>query len=68
MKLPTIRFAAALAVVGGWNASALRQGAPETIDAHLIGSRTAAGFDFTGTLARLRVAPVGSCTPTRNYC
>jgi metallo-beta-lactamase class B len=59
MKLPTIHFAAALAVVGGWNgASALGQTAPETVDAHLIAARTAAGFDFTGTLARLCVAPV----------
>jgi metallo-beta-lactamase class B len=59
MKLPTIVFAAALAVVGGWNgASALGQTAPEMIDAHLIAARTAAGFDFTGTLARLCVAPV----------
>src|SRR6202140_905169 len=59
MKLPTIHFAAALAVVGSWNAaSALGQTAPETIDAHLIAARTAAGFDFTGTLARLCVAPV----------
>ena len=59
MKLPTIHFAAALAVVGGWNgASALGQTAPDAIDAHLIAARTAAGFDFTGTLARLCVAPV----------
>ena len=27
------------------------------IDAHLVKARTAAGFDFTGTLARLCVAP-----------
>src|SRR6202163_4745410 len=59
MKLPTIVFAAALAVVGGWNgASALGQTVPEMIDAHLIAARTAAGFDFTGTLALLCVAPV----------
>jgi metallo-beta-lactamase class B len=59
MKLPTIHFAAALAVVGGWNgASALGQTAPDAVDAHLIAARTAAGFDFTGTLARLCVAPV----------
>ena len=59
MKLPTIHFVAALAVVGGWNgASALGQTAPDAIDAHLIAARTAAGFDFTGTLARLCVAPV----------
>src|SRR6202049_1746092 len=58
MKLPTIYFAAAPAVVGGWNgASALGQTAPEMIDAHLVAARDAAGFDFTGTLARLCVAP-----------
>ena len=37
---------------------AFAQGAPDAIDAHLIAARTAAGFDFTGTLARLCVAPV----------
>jgi metallo-beta-lactamase class B len=30
---------------------------PETIDTHLVKARIAAGFDFTGTLARLCVAP-----------
>ena len=30
---------------------------PDPVDAHLIAARTAAGFDFTGTLARLCVAP-----------
>lgn len=29
----------------------------ETVDSHLVAARTAAGFDFTGTLARLCVAP-----------
>src|SRR5438477_11611528 len=59
MKLPTMYFAAGLAVAGGWNgASALGQTAPDAINAHLIAARTAAGFDFTGTLARLCVAPV----------
>ena len=58
MKLATISFVSALAVVGGWNAaSALGQTAPETIYAHLIAARTAAGFDFTDVLARLCVAP-----------
>lgn len=33
------------------------QNAADTIDAHLIAARNAAGFDFTGTLARLCVAP-----------
>ena len=39
-------------------ASALAQSIPDKVDAHLIAARTAAGFDFTGTLARLCVAPV----------
>ena len=39
-------------------ASAFAQNVPDSIDAHLIAARTAAGFDFTGTLARLCVAPV----------
>jgi metallo-beta-lactamase class B len=59
MKLRAIPFAAALAVLGSWNgANALAQATPETVDAHLIAARIAAGFDFTGTLARLCVAPV----------
>jgi metallo-beta-lactamase class B len=33
------------------------QNAQNEIDAHLAAARTAAGFDFTGTLARLCVAP-----------
>lgn len=36
---------------------ALAQTSPDAIDTHLIAARTAAGFDFTGTLARLCVAP-----------
>src|SRR5271169_1637333 len=39
------------------SAGALAQSAPDAADAHLIAARTAAGFDFTGTLARLCVAP-----------
>jgi len=39
-------------------ANAFAQNTPDAIDAHLIAARTAAGFDFTGTLARLCVAPV----------
>src|ERR1700688_2851380 len=41
-----------------YGASAFAQNPPDAIDAHLIAARTAAGFDFTGTLARLCVAPV----------
>lgn len=36
---------------------AFGQSTPDPIDAHLIEARNAAGFDFTGTLARLCVAP-----------
>jgi len=41
-----------------YGASALAQNTSNPVDAHLIAARTAAGFDFTGTLARLCVAPV----------
>jgi metallo-beta-lactamase class B len=40
-----------------FGASAFAQSAPDPIDTHLIAARNAAGFDFTGTLARLCVAP-----------
>ena len=36
---------------------AFAQNAADTIDAHLVAARNAAGFDFTGTLARLCVVP-----------
>src|SRR5262249_37159161 len=38
-------------------ASAQAQNSQDTVEAHLIAARNAAGFDFTGTLARLCVAP-----------
>jgi metallo-beta-lactamase class B len=41
-----------------YGASAFAQNTSNPVDAHLIAARTAAGFDFTGTLARLCVAPV----------
>ena len=37
--------------------SAFAQDTTDAMDAHLIAARNAAGFDFTGTLARLCVAP-----------
>jgi metallo-beta-lactamase class B len=40
-----------------WGASAFAQNTADAIDAHLVAARSAAGFDFTGTLARLCVAP-----------
>ncbi len=50
-----IHIAAAMAVFCARGAVA--QTAPDAIDAHLIAARNAAGFDFTGTLARLCIAP-----------
>ena len=44
---------AALVIVSSLRA----QNAPDVVDAHLRAARVAAGFDFTGTLARLCVAP-----------
>lgn len=40
-----------------WGVSAFAQNTADAIDAHLVAARNAAGFDFTGTLARLCVAP-----------
>lgn len=58
MKNPSTAAGAALTLAYGvCSAIALGQTAPETIDGHLIAARTAAGFDFTGTLARLCIAP-----------
>jgi len=37
--------------------SGLAQVPPDAVDTHLVKARNAAGFDFTGTLARLCVAP-----------
>jgi metallo-beta-lactamase class B len=37
--------------------SLLAENVPDAVDIHLIAARTAAGFDFPGTLARLCVAP-----------
>jgi metallo-beta-lactamase class B len=59
MKSRTINFGAALFLFSSlWGASAFAQKTADAIDAHLIAARSAAGFDFTGTLARLCVAPV----------
>ena len=58
MKIHAINFGTALFISCGWyGASALAQNAQDTVDAHLTAARNAAGFDFTGTLARLCVAP-----------
>jgi metallo-beta-lactamase class B len=47
-------------------ATAFGQIAPNEIDTHLIAARNAAGFDFTGTLARLCVAPPPMPTTVRD--
>jgi metallo-beta-lactamase class B len=48
----------ALAVAAGLGvAGALAQQGADTIDAHLTAAKAAAGFDFTGTLARICIAP-----------
>src|ERR1700686_3542660 len=46
--------------------SAFSQNPPDAVDAHLIAARTAAGFDFTGTLARLCIAPIAVTSALRD--
>jgi metallo-beta-lactamase class B len=59
MKNRTTNVGAALVLFFTfWGASAFAQKTADAIDAHLVAARNAAGFDFTGTLARLCVAPV----------
>jgi metallo-beta-lactamase class B len=58
MKSHPTRIAAALVICFGMCVpGAPAQNVTDVIDAHLVAARTAAGFDFTGTLARLCVAP-----------
>ena len=58
MNYHAIRVRTVLAVLSScYGASSFAQNVPDTVDAHLAAARTAAGFDFTGTLARLCVAP-----------
>ena len=58
MKIHAIAIAgAALLLTTLLTPAALSQSSPDEYDAHLIAARNAAGFDFTGTLARLCVAP-----------
>jgi metallo-beta-lactamase class B len=53
MKNRAINACAALVIFS----CAMAQNTPDEIDSHLRAARNAAGFDFTGTLARLCVAP-----------
>src|SRR6266851_8837951 len=58
MKSRTIKVGAAVGLfLSLWVASSFAQNTADAIDAHLVAARNAAGFDFTGTLARLCVAP-----------
>ena len=56
MRNHATRAAFAL-ILGSCVGNVFAQNMPDAIDAHLRAARTAAGFDFTGTLARLCVAP-----------
>jgi metallo-beta-lactamase class B len=55
MKHPTRATLAIAALIGLGGAAA--QPTAGSIDAHLAAAKAAAGFDFTGTLARLCIAP-----------
>src|SRR5271167_4913753 len=57
MKNHATNAGAVFAIFLVCGASAFAQTTPDTIESHLIAARNAAGFDFTGTLARLCVAP-----------
>lgn len=58
MKLHAMNIPAALALVAALHgSSAFAQSDRDTVEAHLVAARVAAGFDFTGSLARLCVAP-----------
>src|SRR5580704_9175149 len=58
MKVHAAHAVAALFLLSPWSgAVALAQNSTDAIDAHLTAARNAAAFDFTGTLARLCVAP-----------
>jgi metallo-beta-lactamase class B len=59
MKNHATKVCAALVLFSSLcGASAFALNAADAIDTHLVAARNAAGFDFTGTLARLCVAPV----------
>ena len=59
--------ATALAILSSfYGAMAFAQNPPDAVDAHLIAARTAAGFDFTGTLARLCIAPIAVTSALRD--
>jgi metallo-beta-lactamase class B len=52
------QIGAALAMVAGLGVAGVSaQQSADTIDSHLAAAKAAAGFDFTGTLARICIAP-----------
>ncbi len=57
MKHHTTRAALAIIASIGLCGAAAQPAANNTVDAHLAAAKAAAGFDFTGTLARICVAP-----------
>jgi len=67
MKNNAIKVSLALFLFSSlWGASAFAQDTADVIDDHLVAARNAAGFDFTGTLARLCVAPQAVPTTLRD--
>src|SRR5579863_8429725 len=58
MKIHTTSIGTLLAIVSSvYCGSAFSQTIADSVDAHLIAARNAAGFDFTGSLARLCIVP-----------
>src|SRR5580698_6759195 len=58
MKHHASHIRTALVILSGfYGIGASGQNTADSVDAHLVAARNAAGFDFTGTLARLCVAP-----------
>ncbi len=67
MKNYATKVGAALILFSSlWAGCASGQNLYDAIDAHLVAARNAAGFDFTGTLARLCVAPPVVPSPVRD--
>jgi metallo-beta-lactamase class B len=67
MKKCTTKMGAALFLLSSfWGTIAFAQNSSDAIDAHYVAARNAAGFDFTGLLARLCVAPPFVPTTSRD--
>ena len=57
MKMQVRNLGNAFLFLSLYGTSVFAENTPDAVDIHLIAARTAAGFDFPGTLARLCVAP-----------